>query len=45
MLASLWIGALVAESVYNCFNLLINVNDLELQYINAVDIYVYSLDQ
>ena len=45
MLESLWIGALVVEFVYNCFILLINVNDLELQYINVVDIYVHSLDQ
>ena len=45
MLESLWIDALVFEFVYNCFILLLNVNDLEIQYVNVVDIYVYSLDQ
>ena len=39
MLESLWIGAFVVEFIYNCFILLINVNDLELQYVNVVNIY------
>ena len=44
MLESLWIGVLVVEFVYNCFILLISVNDLELKYVNVVHTYVFSLD-
>ena len=41
MLDSLWTGVLAVKFVYNCFILLINENDLELRYVNVVNIRVF----